>query len=79
VQSFAGSLLAKKGRKGVFITTSTFSKDAYEYVKEIEANAKIVLIDGLTLAAHMVDFGIGVTTVSAFEVKRLDSDYFSEE
>lgn len=79
VQSFAGSLLAKKGRKGVFITTSTFSRDAYDYVKEIEANAKIVLIDGQTLAAHMVDFGIGVTKVSAFEVKRLDSDYFSEE
>lgn len=79
VQSFAGSLLAKKGRKGVFITTSTFSRDAHDYVKEIEANAKIVLIDGLTLAAHMVDFGIGVNTVSAFEVKRLDSDYFSEE
>ncbi len=38
-----------------------------------------MLIDGLTLAAHMVDFGIGVNTVSAFEVKRLDSDYFSEE
>jgi restriction system protein len=79
VQSFAGSLLAKKGRKGVFITTSTFSRDAHEYVKEIEANAKIVLIDGLALAAHMVDFGVGVSTESTFEVKRLDSDYFSEE
>ena len=79
VQSFAGSLLGKKGRKGVFITTSTFSKDAQEYVKEVEANAKIVLIDGPTLASLMVDYGIGVSTESTFEIKRLDSDYFSEE
>jgi restriction system protein len=79
VQSFAGSLLAKKGRKGVFITTSSFSRDAHEYVKEIEANAKIVLIDGAALARHMVEFGIGVTTERTLTVKRLDSDYFSEE
>ncbi len=79
VQSFAGSLLGKKGRKGVCITTSTFSKDAQEYVKEVEANAKIVLIDGPTLASLMVDYGIGVSTESTFEIKRLDSDYFSEE
>lgn len=79
VQSFAGSLLAKKGRKGVFITTSSFSKEAQEYVGEIEANAKIVLIDGALLARHMVEFGIGVTTERTLTVKRLDSDYFSEE
>ena len=79
VQSFAGSLLAKKGRKGVFITTSTFTKHAKEYVRDIEANAKIVLIDGPALATYMVDLGIGVTPVSTFQVVRLDSDYFSEE
>jgi restriction system protein len=79
VQSFAGSLLAKKGRKGVFITTSKFSGGAREYVKEIEANAKIVLIDGPTLARYMVDHDLGVTTERTITVKRLDSDYFSEE
>lgn len=79
VQSFAGSLLAKKGRKGVFITTSTFTKHAKEYVRDIEANAKIVLIDGPALANYMVELGIGVTPVSTFQVVRLDSDYFSEE
>jgi restriction system protein len=77
VQGFAGSLLGRRGRKGVFITTATFSKEAREYVGQIDA--KIVLIDGPTLASLMVDFGIGVNTVSAFEVKRVDSDYFSEE
>lgn len=77
VQGFAGSLLGRRGRKGVFITTSGFSPEAREYVTQIES--KIVLIDGPTLAALMVDMGVGVTTVSTFEVKRVDTDYFSEE
>jgi restriction system protein len=77
VQKFAGSLMGRRGRKGVFITTASFSKDAHDYVKQIDA--KIILIDGAALAAYMVDFGIGVNPVSTFEVKRVDSDYFSEE
>lgn len=77
VQGFAGSLLGRRGRKGVFITTSGFSSEAREYVTQIES--KIVLIDGPTLAALMVDKGVGVTTVSSFDVKRVDTDYFSEE
>jgi restriction system protein len=79
VQGFAGSLLAKRGRKGVFITTSRFSDGAREYVREIQSDAKIVLIDGKALARHMVEFGIGVTTERTYTVKRVDSDYFSEE
>lgn len=77
VQKFAGSLMGRRGRKGVFITTASFSKDAHDYVRQIDS--KIVLLDGAALAAYMVDFGIGVSTVSSFEVKRVDSDYFSEE
>lgn len=77
VQGFAGSLLGRRGRKGVFITTAGFSPEAREYVTQIES--KIVLIDGQTLAALMVDKGVGVTTVSSFDVKRVDTDYFSEE
>jgi restriction system protein len=79
VSGFAGSLLAKKARKGVFITTSRFSPGAHEYVREIEASAKIVLIDGPTLARHMVEFDIGVTAERTLTLKRLDSDYFTEE
>jgi restriction system protein len=77
VQSFAGSLEGVRGRKGVFITTSTFSSDAREYVSRIEK--KIVLIDGVQLASLLIDFNIGVSTVNMYEMKKVDSDYFSEE
>ncbi|HEY0712206.1 MAG TPA: restriction endonuclease [Polyangia bacterium] len=77
VQAFAGSLEGVRGRKGVFITTSTFSAEAREYVSRIEK--KIVLVDGVELANLMIDFDIGVNRVSTYEVKRVDTDYFSEE
>jgi restriction system protein len=77
VQAFAGSLEGVRGRKGVFITTSQFSSEAREYVSRIEK--KIVLIDGPQLASLMTDFGIGVTQVNTYEVKRVDTDFFSEE
>lgn len=64
-------------RKGVFITTSSFSRDAYEYVERIDS--KIVLIDGAMLSKFMVDSGVGVPLVTSYDVKRVDSDYFSEE
>lgn len=77
VQAFAGSLEGVRGRKGVFITTSSFSADAKEYVSRIEK--KIVLIDGAQLAGLMIDFNIGVATINTYDVKRVDTDYFSEE
>lgn len=76
IQKFAGALQGQRARKGIFITTSDFSKEANEYVSRIDS--KIVLIDGKTLARLMIDFGVGVTTVAAYDVKKLDSDYFSE-
>jgi restriction system protein len=77
VQAFAGSLEGHRARKGVMITTSTFSRDAHHYVGLIEK--KIVLIDGEQLAQLMIDHGIGVTEVQTYSVYRIDSDYFSEE
>ncbi|NOK38051.1 restriction endonuclease [Corallococcus exercitus] len=77
VQGFAGTLEGERARKGVFITTSTFSKEAREYVARIDK--KIVLIDGAQLSGLMFDFGIGVNAVSSYELKRVDSDFFSEE
>lgn len=74
VQAFAGSMEGFRAKKGVFITTSTFSQPASEYVKMIER--KIVLIDGAMLANLMIDFGIGVTKYRTFDLKRIDSDYF---
>jgi restriction system protein len=77
VQAFAGSLEGNRARKGVFITTSQFSKEAREYITRIEK--RIVLIDGEQLAQLMIDFGVGVTEVETYKVKKLDHDYFDEE
>jgi len=76
IQKFAGALLGQKAKKGIFITTSDFSKDAREYVRGIDA--KIVLIDGETLTNLMIDYNLGITTVQTYEIKRVDSDYFQE-
>ena len=77
IQKFAGALMGKKAKKGIFITTSSFSKDAGEYADKIES--KIVLIDGETLAQLMIDHDIGVSNYMTYTLKKVDNDYFSEE
>lgn len=77
VQSFAGSLDGVRAKKGIFITTSTFSAEARQYVERIDK--RIVLIDGNQLASLMYDYGIGVATTASYAVKRVDPDYFGEE
>jgi restriction system protein len=77
VQAFAGSLEGNRAQKGVLITTSQFSADAREFVKRI--GKKIVLIDGEMLGELMIEYGVGVTIENSYIVKRIDSDYFSEE
>lgn len=77
VQGFAGSMEGFRARKGVMLTTSTFSKEAQEYVSRIER--KIVLIDGIRLAELMIDHGIGVETAHTYVIKKIDLDYFSDE
>ena len=77
IQKFAGALQGFRAKKGIFITTSDFSKEAEDYASRIDS--KIVLIDGDTLWNLMIDFGIGVSTVASYEVKKLDNDYFDEE
>jgi restriction system protein len=77
IQKFAGALQGKRARKGIFITTSTFTKSAYEYASSIDT--KIVLIDGGMLTQLMIDFNIGVNAVAAYELKRIDTDYFTGE
>jgi predicted helicase len=74
VQAFAGSLEGVRARKGVLITTSTFTADALDYVQRIER--KIVLIDGKQLADLMIEHDIGVAQTQTFILKRLDSGYF---
>lgn len=77
IQKFAGALQGHRARKGVFITTSNFTKDAVDYVDRIDT--RIVLIDGPTLAKFMFDQGVGVSTIQTVEVKKIDQDYFNEE
>ena len=77
IQKFVGALHGKRAKKGVFITTGTFSAEGVEYVRNIES--KVVLIDGRQLAEFMIDFGVGVDSVISYDVKRIVSDYFDEE
>jgi restriction system protein len=76
VHKFAGALQGRRAKKGVLITTSTFSAEAQEFASH--SDPKIVLIDGARLARLMFDHGIGVATTSTYAVKEPDSDYFSE-
>lgn len=76
IQKFAGALQGQRAKKGIFLTTSSFTAEAIAYASFIDT--RIVLIDGEQLAGLMIDTGVGVTKVATYEVKRLDSDYFEE-
>lgn len=76
IQRFVGALHGKRAKKGVFITTGSFSSDAAAYVEHIDP--KVVLIDGRRLAELMIAFEVGVATARTYHVKRVDSDYFEE-
>jgi restriction system protein len=76
VMQFAGALQAQRANKGIFITTSRFTDDARSYVSQI--GSKIVLIDGEQLTGLMIEHDVGVSTVSLYPVKKVDSDYFEE-
>jgi restriction system protein len=77
IQKFCGALHGERARKGIFITTSDFSKDARAYAASIEN--RIVLVDGRRLAALMVEYNVGVSVETRYDIKRMDSDYFLEE
>ena len=77
IHKFVGALAGQGAKKGIFITTSSFTKEALDYAPKNET--KIVLIDGERLAQHMIDFNIGCTTQQIYELKKIDSDYFYEE
>lgn len=77
IQKFAGALQGRRAKKGIFITTSGFSKEAIEYVSKIDS--KISLIDGLSLVQLMIEHNLGVSLFQTYEIKKVDSDYFEEE
>ncbi len=76
LQKFVGALAGQGAKKGVFITTSTFTKEALDYTPKNET--KIVLIDGEQLAQLMIDYNIGCSTQQTYEIKKIDGDYFEE-
>lgn len=76
IQKFVGALQGQRARKGVFMTTSSFSADAIDYVSRIDV--KVVLLDGIKIANLMIDHDVGVSVESTFVLKRIDSDYFEE-
>jgi len=76
IHKFVGALAGQGAKKGIFITTSSFTKDALEFVPRNET--KIVLIDGYKLAQLMIDYNLGGATQQVYEIKKIDSDYFEE-
>ena len=77
IQKFAGALQGMRAKKGVFITTSSFTNGAIDYVSLIDS--KIILIDGHQLAAFMIEHNVGVSPAASYSIKRIDIDYFTDE
>ena len=74
VQGFVGAVATKEGKR-LFITTANFASTAKQYAKENH----VVLVDGDKLAELMIEYGVGVSTVQTYEIKKLDSDFFEEQ
>lgn len=77
IQKFVGALSGQRAKKGVFITTSDFTKEATEFVRNIDT--KVVLVNGSLLANLMIDHNVGVSLAATYEIKKIDSDYFLDE
>lgn len=78
IQKFIGAMAGQAGaNKGIFITASSFSKEAVEFVKK-NMNFKVILIDGEQFAQYMLEYDLGVSTERTFKVKRIDSDFFTD-
>ncbi|WOV93603.1 MAG: restriction endonuclease [Candidatus Nitrosoabyssus spongiisocia] len=76
VRGFAGALSSKSSKKGIFITSSTFSSGTEEFVKKSDNN--IILIDGKQLAMYMYEYNIGTKCTTTYTTKQLDNDFFDE-
>ena len=77
IMKFVGALAGQRATKGVFITTSSFTQEAKAYAAS--SQYRLVLIDGARLADLMVEHDLGVSVAAIYHLKRLDSDFFSEE
>ncbi len=76
LRNFIGSMSSRGANKGVFITTSEYTKQARETIERNRSSMEIVLINGKELAKLMIEFNLGVSIVATYQVKKVDSDYF---
>jgi restriction system protein len=76
IQKFVGALAGQGSKKGIFITTSSFTKNAKEYIPKNDT--KVALVDGNLLTKLMIDYDIGVSTITKYEIKEVDIDYFED-
>ena len=75
LNKFVGALAVAQSNKGVFITTSSFNKNAVEYASKLNSTTTLVLIDGEQLAKYIYDYSLGMQTKEIIEIKELDSDF----
>ena len=78
MQKFVGALQGQQAQKGLFITTAKLSSGALQYASNLHG-AKVVLVDGSTLTKLMIKHNVGVSLEQVYEVKRIDTDFFTEE
>lgn len=78
IQRFLGAVAGQGGTKGLFITTSSFTRDAIEYAKK-QLQVKLILVEGKMLTKLMMEYNLGVSVENTYEIKRIDMDYFDEE
>ena len=78
IQKFVGALQGQQAQKGLFITTAKFSSGAVQYAGNL-LGAKVVLVDGAALTRLMIKHNVGVSIEHTYEVKRLDTDFFTDE
>ena len=78
IQKFVGALAGQGANKGLFITTAQFTKDSREYANK-QHTTKVVLVDGHMLAKLMQEYNLGVSTETTYEIKRIDTDFFSDD
>lgn len=76
IQKFVGALAVAQSNKGVFITTSSYSRGALEYAANLNRSTTLVLIDGMQLAEYIYDYGLGMQVEQTIEIKKLDSDFW---
>ena len=78
IRDFVGALEGKGARKGIFITTSIFSKSSIDFVSRLSSK-KIIIIDGEKLVDLMIEYNVGVSIAASYDIKRIDLDYFMGE